>query len=179
MPIQEQPIKILEIPVINIEDIKIIKAPLDDYRQIWRRKIGNLRCVIHHMPPGVRGFGIDLFMQGNGNEDDLVFLQGCCREFIDGFFEQLKLWFLQGGGVGSSVNLVQVKRKWYKRRHYGCPNIARQSWYYSARKFYLRTKRNQDSSSFKAETALLSKVRSAIVEFTQSLSSSGLRPAVA
>lgn len=47
-----------------MEDIQIIKSALNNYRLIWRRKIGNMRCAIHRMPPGVREFGVDLFMQG-------------------------------------------------------------------------------------------------------------------
>lgn len=38
----------------------------------------------------VHGFGVDLFMQGASNESNLVFLQGCCQEFINEFFERLK-----------------------------------------------------------------------------------------
>ncbi len=61
---QEKPIEIMEIPVTNINEAQIIKIALDDYQLIWRRKIGNMRCPVHHMPPSIRGFGINLFMQG-------------------------------------------------------------------------------------------------------------------
>ena len=73
-----------------MNDTQIIKTALDDYQLIWRRKIGNMRCVIHHMPSGVRGFGIYLFMQSDGNQTESLFLQGCCQEFILEFFEKLK-----------------------------------------------------------------------------------------
>ena len=68
----------------------MIKTAVDDYRLIWRRKIGAMRCSFHHMPPGVRGFGVDLFMQGDGKDNNFVFLQGCCQEFINEFFGKLK-----------------------------------------------------------------------------------------
>ena len=87
---QEKPTTILEIPVTDAEDIQIIKAALDNYRLIWRRKTSVMRCSLHHMPPGVRRFGVDLFMQSAGYESNLVFLQGCCQEFIQEFFEKLK-----------------------------------------------------------------------------------------
>ena len=88
---QNEPIKILEVPITNPHDLKIIKAALDDYRLIWRRKIGGLRCSKHHLPPGAHGFGVDLFMQGDGNETDFVFLQGCCLPFIQVFLETLRI----------------------------------------------------------------------------------------
>ncbi len=53
---------------------------------IRKRKIGDMRCAIHRMPPGIRDIGVDLFMQGDGNQTDSAFLQGYCREFFDGFF---------------------------------------------------------------------------------------------
>ncbi len=45
-----------------------------------------MRRGIHLMPQGVRGFGVNLLMQGDGNHTNLVFLLGCCRKFIDEFF---------------------------------------------------------------------------------------------
>lgn len=89
-PKQNKLIEILELPITDKNDIQTIKMALEDYRLIWRRKIGRMRCIIHHMPPGIRGFGVDLFMQSNGNHDNFVFLQGCCREFIQEFFAKLK-----------------------------------------------------------------------------------------
>ena len=82
---QAKPIEIMEIPVTNINEAQIIKITLDDYRLIWRRKIGNMRCPVHHLPPGVRGFGIDLFMQGDGNQTDFVFLQVAAENLYKNF----------------------------------------------------------------------------------------------
>lgn len=89
-PEQKDPIEILEIPVTNRNDLHTIKMALDDYRLIWRKKIGGMRCPVHRLPPGAHGFGVDLFMQGNGKEDDSVFLQGCCLPFIESFLDKLK-----------------------------------------------------------------------------------------
>lgn len=88
---QDKPIEILEVPVTNPHDLKIIKTALEDYRLIWRRKIGGVRCPVHRMPSGVRGFGVDLFMQGDGRETNSVFLQGCCLPFIREFLEKLRV----------------------------------------------------------------------------------------
>lgn len=87
-PKQEKPIQILEIPITNPADIQIIKSALDSYRLTWRKKIGDMRHGIHLMPQGVQGFRVDLFMQGDGNQTNFVFLQSCCREFFDGVFEK-------------------------------------------------------------------------------------------
>lgn len=88
---QKEPIEISELPITNADDLKIIKTALDDYRLIWRRKIGGMRCPVHRLPPGARGFGVDLLMQGNGKETNSVFLQGCCLPFIEEFLEKLKM----------------------------------------------------------------------------------------
>ncbi|MGI8545369.1 MAG: hypothetical protein ACR2MD_18080 [Aridibacter sp.] len=38
-----------------------------------------------------RAFGKDYHEKKDESQINLVFLQGCCREFIDGFFQKLKL----------------------------------------------------------------------------------------
>ncbi len=65
-----------------------------------------------------------------------------------------------------------------QKSHYDCRYFTYQPRYYPAGKFRFRTERNHDSSSLKAETALLSEVQSVIGKFTQPLSASGLRPPV-
>jgi hypothetical protein len=69
------------------KDIQIIKSALEGYRLIWRRKISDMRCAIHRMSLGIRGFGTDLFTQGGGNQTKVVFLQDCCRESINEFLK--------------------------------------------------------------------------------------------
>lgn len=90
MPPQPEIVEILEVEITDPNDIQIIKTMLDDYRLLWRRKIGAMRCPVHRMPPGARAFGEDVFLQGDGRKNDSVFLQGCCLPFIQNFLKVLK-----------------------------------------------------------------------------------------
>lgn len=90
VPQPPEPVEILEIEITDPEDIQIIKTMLEDYRLLWRRKIGAMRCPVHRMPPGARAFREDIYLQGDGKENDSVFLQGCCLPFIRDFLKTLK-----------------------------------------------------------------------------------------
>ena len=89
-PSPKEPIEILEVEVRDRADIQVIKAALADYRLIWRRKVGRMRCAVHSMPPGARGFGVDLYHRGVGEESDSVFLQGCCTSFMEQVLDKLR-----------------------------------------------------------------------------------------
>jgi len=89
-PPQREPIQILEVEVTDGRDVENIKTALDDYSLVWRRKVGRLRCPVHHMPPGARGFGVDMYHQGAGDKGDAVFLQGCCAPFLAQVLEGLR-----------------------------------------------------------------------------------------
>jgi hypothetical protein len=87
---QQESIKILEVEITNPNDIEAIRTALADYRLIWRRKVGKMRCAIHNMPPGARGFGVNIFHQRVREETISVFLQGCCRIFIEQVLHRLR-----------------------------------------------------------------------------------------
>lgn len=89
-PPQKEPIAILESEMTDRNDIQVIRAALGDYRLIWERKVGRMRCAVHHMPPGARGFGADLYHQGVGEESAALFLQGCCLSFIEQVLDRLR-----------------------------------------------------------------------------------------
>jgi hypothetical protein len=77
--------------VTNPELIDTIKAAADYYLMGWRRVVGRLRCPMHHMPPGLRGFGIDSYHQSSGKNSQAVYVQGCCVTFIEQVLASLSL----------------------------------------------------------------------------------------
>jgi hypothetical protein len=88
-PPPQKSIEILEVAVTNPDDIETIRTALADCRLIWRRKVGRMRCAVHNMPPGARGFGVDIYHQG-GHQGTAVFLQGCCQSFIEQVLDKLR-----------------------------------------------------------------------------------------
>lgn len=89
-PPQRGPVQILEVKVTDGREVENIRAALDDYSLVWRRRVGRLRCPVHHMPPGARGFGVDMYHQGANDKGDSVFLQGCCAPFLAQVLEGLR-----------------------------------------------------------------------------------------
>jgi hypothetical protein len=88
---QSGPVEIIEVEVTDRELIDKIKAAVDYYLTGWRKTVGRLRCPIHHMPPGVRGFGIDSYHQSSGQPSQAVYVQGCCVAFLEQVLASLPL----------------------------------------------------------------------------------------
>lgn len=77
------PVEIIELEVTDRELIGKIKSAVDHYLTGWRRSVGRMRCSIHHMPPGVRGFGVDSYHQSSDKTSQAVYVQGCCVAFLE------------------------------------------------------------------------------------------------
>jgi hypothetical protein len=89
-PLLQESIEILEVEITDLKDMEAIRTALADYCLIWRRKVGKMRCAVHNVPPGARGFGVDIYHQGTREETNSVFLQGCCHLFIGQVLNKLK-----------------------------------------------------------------------------------------
>lgn len=87
-------VTIKEIEVTSPTDIENIRQALLDYKLVWRRAVGSMRCAIHSMPPGVKAFGEDTFHQGHEKtySGSAVYFQGCCKTFMGEVLERLTVF---------------------------------------------------------------------------------------
>jgi hypothetical protein len=86
-------VDIIEVKITDPKSIQYLKIALGNYKQKWRKAIGNMRCSTHRLPPGARAFGEDTFNQTSPIvPNTAVYLQGCCESFLMQSLANLIIW---------------------------------------------------------------------------------------